>query len=111
MGRGDFEKGRDEFEAALALRPGCAVAANNHAVCDLHLSRIGFAIASLEDFIRADPVSRLDPTVVANLAAMYELHSDSAATMRRTLEQLVALVGADDFELQLQPSRAVAAAP
>jgi len=103
MGHGEYERASTEFDAALALEPNCCVAVNNRAVCELHLSHIGLAIAGLEDFVRADPVGHLDPTLVANLAAMYELHSDSAAAMRRTLERLVALVGADDFDVQLQP--------
>lgn len=108
MASGDFALARDEFEAALCLEPGSGTAANNHAVCDLHLSRIGPAVATLEAFLRADPVGRLQPTLVANLCAMYELHSDAAAGQRRALEQLVALAGADDFELQLQPRAAAA---
>ncbi|KAJ1627656.1 hypothetical protein T492DRAFT_1023152 [Pavlovales sp. CCMP2436] len=102
MAQGEYSLAHDAFNAALLLEPSSAVAANNRAVCSLHLSRIGEAIGSLEDFLRADPVGHLEPTLVANLQAMYELHSDTVASARRTLEQLVALVGAEDFNLQLQ---------
>jgi Flp pilus assembly protein TadD len=106
MAQGDYALARDEFGAALELEPSSSIAANNRAVCLLHLCQIGEAIGALEDFLRADPVKHLDSTLVGNLAAMYELHSDaSSAAARRVLDQLVAMVGADDFELaQLRPA-------
>lgn len=100
MAQGNYALARDEFDAALASGAPGVVAANNRAVCSLYLCQLTDAVASLEEFLRTDPVAHLQPTLVSNLFALYELQSDHAAVHRRAIEQLAALVAPDDFDLR-----------
>jgi tetratricopeptide (TPR) repeat protein len=64
---------------------------NNIALCALYTCRMGNAIQYLEDLVREDPTAFLTERVAFNLATLYELGSDSAASSRKKrVLQLVA---------------------
>jgi tetratricopeptide (TPR) repeat protein len=56
---------------------------NNIALCALYTCRMGDAIRYLEDLVREDPTAFLTERVAFNLATLYELGSDSAASARK----------------------------
>ena len=82
----------------LELDPTHAVAANNRAVCLLYSCQLQQAINSLEGFLKADPRNRTHQSLVANLAALYQM-TDGAATAKQGLERLVLEMAADDFDI------------
>ena len=64
---------------------------NNIALCALYTCRMGDAIQYLEDLVREDPTAFLTERVAFNLATLYELGCDSAASARKKrVLQLVA---------------------
>jgi hypothetical protein len=110
LARADLPAARAAFERALAACPGSCVAANNRAVCCLHMCALGEAIGGLEAFVKAEPARRLSAAVVGTLASLYELQESDAVTSRRALDALVAAVGADNLSFELAAQQRPAAA-
>jgi len=97
MASGEYESALAELDAALAIDPRCAVAANNRAVCLLYCCRLADAIASLEAFLKHDPERNTQQALLSNLAVLYQMLSGGAAA-KQTLEKLALTFGPDDLE-------------
>ena len=76
-----------------------AAAANNFAVCSLHLRQLPIAIESLEKLIHSNPVRHLHDAVVFNLCTMYDLSAapDVSTTKKRVLQRVANLYNIDDL--------------
>jgi len=106
VAHGDYESALHEFTCVRRLDGANVAAANNCAVCHLFCERLSDAVATLEDFVRANPGAHLQQAVAANMAALYQM-VEGGAEMMQTLEKLVFAVASDDFDtsvLQLRPS-------
>ena len=97
-----YEPALAEFKAALEMEPSSVLAANNLAVCQLYCCHLSEAVGTLESQLKADPKGSMHPTLVANLANLYQMTSPGAAQNFRdakpTLEKIVQATAADDFD-------------
>lgn len=100
---GRFEDAAARYDAAAHLAPEMsALAANNAAICLLHLGRCDEALDRLENCLRQDPVNALDEGVVVNLATLYELTSpDTAKSKKATLKKLASKYARQGFDLDV----------
>ncbi|CAE7456990.1 ABCC1 [Symbiodinium sp. KB8] len=108
MALGDFEAGRDSFEAAAAAlhadegsQPQEVLAAeNNLAVCKFYTKDLRGACEGLKALVSRDPVRFLVPCLLQNLASFYEFAQD-AASQRKILRDLAGAAQLEDLEPRL----------
>jgi tetratricopeptide (TPR) repeat protein len=74
--KGKFTNACKEFAQVLEIDPDHVHAANNEAICLLHMCQLSKAIEVLEEIIRRNPPKNLDEVVVYNLCTLYELEAD-----------------------------------
>eukprot|EP00439_Symbiodinium_sp_Y106_P069316 s4125_g11.t3 len=128
MALGDFEAGRDSFEAAAAAlhadegsQPQEVLAAeNNLAVCKFYTKDFRGACEGLKALVARDPVRFLVPCLLQNLASFYEFAQDrlmcfapfsrrpigeyrihDAASQRKILRDLAGAAQLEDLEPRL----------
>jgi tetratricopeptide (TPR) repeat protein len=97
MARSQYSTALAEFEAARALEPANALAANNAAVCQLYCGALTDAIGTLEAQLKADPCG-MHEVIVSNLSALYQMREGGGAA-KEVLERLVVATSADDFDM------------
>ena len=85
--------------------PKSVEAANNAAVAEVYCKQLEQAVTSLEEQLRAQPQASMHPTVVANLANLYQM-TPSASGGKATLERLVTATAPDDFDMSVLQSPA-----
>ncbi|KAL4451169.1 hypothetical protein ABPG77_009241 [Micractinium sp. CCAP 211/92] len=96
----DYRGAAREYQAALALDPTDATAANNHALALMYSNQLGEAVAALEAAFRRAPVALLQEPVVSNLASMLELAaSPTSLAEKRRFAGWVHTVAPDDFDI------------
>lgn len=95
--KGDYAGAREEFHAALAVRPWDSVAVNNAALCHMYNRDLQGAIDLLEHHLQEDPLHHLDETLVLNLTSMYELLAGPPGDAKRRLKSWIIRVAPDDF--------------
>lgn len=98
-----FAKGRTadacrEFQCALEVDPDHVVAANNQAICLLHMCQLSKAIELLEDVIRRNPATNLDEVLVYNLCTLYDLEADPTSNEKiQVIRILTERYAGEDF--------------
>ena len=97
MARSQYSTALAEFEAARALEPTNALAANNAAVCQLYCGALTDAIGTLEAQLKADPCG-MHEVIVSNLSALYQMREGGGAA-KEVLERLVVATATDDFDM------------
>ncbi|KJE92863.1 hypothetical protein CAOG_03754 [Capsaspora owczarzaki ATCC 30864] len=96
---GLYEQATAFFAEALLADPNNATAANNQATCMLYAGNLKKAVKLLEDFVMANPRTRLHESIVFNLCTLYELESNRAMEKKRRLIQLIAEHCGDGFDV------------
>jgi len=96
--RGKTGDASREFACALEIDPDNVVAANNQAICLLHLCQLSKAIELLEDVIRRNPATNLDEVLVYNLCTLYDLEADPTSNEKiAVIRILTERYAGDDF--------------
>ncbi|KAI3930647.1 hypothetical protein MKX01_037093 [Papaver californicum] len=75
------------------------VAVNNKALCLMYLRDLTDSIKVLESALESIPTFALNETVVVNLCSMYELAYVGHSDVKKTLNNWIAKVAPDDFDL------------
>ncbi len=107
-----FEEAAMRFDAAAHLadhkdatayeRNITVFAANNAAICLLHLGRCDEALTKLESCLRSNPKMALDEGVVVNVATLYDLTApDSAPAKKGVLKALASKYARQGFDLDV----------
>jgi tetratricopeptide (TPR) repeat protein len=96
--QGKYSDAIKEFDfVLLELDPLNILAANNRAVCYLYSRNLGQAIASIEEFLRKDPLKTLDETLIYNLTTMYDLESENSGNKKKVIMMMINRFAGDDF--------------
>ncbi|KAL4422892.1 hypothetical protein ABPG75_009089 [Micractinium tetrahymenae] len=96
----DYRGAAQEYQAALALGPEDAAAANNLALALMHSSQLAQGVAALEAAFRRAPAALLQEPIVGNLAAMLELGASPASLAdKQRFAGWVHTAAPDDFDI------------
>jgi len=102
---GRYEEAAARYDASAHLcKEGnvWAFAANNAAICLLHLGKCDEAVAKLETCLRRDPEIALDEGIVVNTATLYDLTSpDAASKKKKVLKSLASKYARQGFNLDV----------
>lgn len=96
----DYRGATRECQAAAALDPTDATAANNHALALMYSNQLGEAVAALEAAFRRAPATLLQEAVVSNLVSMLGLAASPASLAdKRRFAGWVHTTAPDDFDI------------
>jgi len=92
-----YSSGLPSFETDEDTLLGAA--ANNFALCALHLRKLPLAISTLERLIATDPVAHMLDPIVFNLCTMYDLsHApEQSATKKKVLQRVASIYRIEDL--------------
>ncbi|CAI8047510.1 Coatomer subunit delta [Geodia barretti] len=90
---------QDSFESALQLEPTNTTLKNNIAVCTFYQGYLKECIRELEGVVRWSPPSSLQPALLTNLTATYDLESSSAHSKKLSFLPLLGQHVGEGFPL------------
>ena len=76
-----------------------SIAANNYAICCLHLRRIREAISTIEVLLQSDPPRHAIDPIIFNICTMYDLSCapDTSTAKKKALQEVMATYHVDDL--------------
>ncbi|CAI8054099.1 Trafficking protein particle complex subunit 12 [Geodia barretti] len=94
-----WQLAKDSFESALQLEPTNTTLKNNIAVCTFYQGYLKECIRELEGVVRWSPPSSLQPALLTNLTATYDLESSSAHSKKLSFLPLLGQHVGEGFPL------------
>jgi tetratricopeptide (TPR) repeat protein len=94
-----WQLAKDSFESALQLEPTNMTLKNNVAVCTFYQGHLKECIRELEGVVRWSPPSSLQPALLTNLTATYDLESSSAHSKKLSFLPLLGQHVGEGFPL------------
>eukprot|EP00299_Pterocystis_sp_00344_P011136 c5139_g1_i5.p2 GENE.c5139_g1_i5~~c5139_g1_i5.p2 ORF type:complete len:144 (+),score=35.96 c5139_g1_i5:498-929(+) len=96
-----FASALEQFNTALQHDPLHVHAANNKAICLLHLGRLPEAVDSLEKLLITSPYLVAHESLVQNICALYDLQSQNMQGKKEVIVELVKSIAPHSVDLSV----------